>query len=106
MIPLSWYLVVAAILFSIGMFGAISRKNAVAVLISIELMLNAVNINILAFWHFHTQSLGYTELNGLVFEAVVIMAAAAEVAIGLAIIIAVYRQRKSVIASEINTLKG
>lgn len=106
MIPLSWYLVVAAILFSIGMFGAISRKNAVAVLISIELMLNAVNINILAFWHFHTQSLGYTELNGLVFAAVVIMAAAAEVAIGLAIIIAVYRQRKSVIASEINTLKG
>ena len=106
MIPLSWYLVVAAILFSIGMFGAISRKNAVSVLISIELMLNAVNINILAFWHFHTQSLGYTELNGLVFAAVVIMAAAAEVAIGLAIIIAVYRQRKSVIASEINTLKG
>ena len=106
MIPLSWYLVVAAILFSIGMFGAISRKNAVAVLISIELMLNAVNINILAFWHYHTQSLGYTELNGLVFAAVVIMAAAAEVAIGLAIIIAVYRQRKSVIASEINTLKG
>jgi len=106
MIPLSWYLILAAVLFSIGMFGAISRKNAVAILISIELMLNAVNINILAFWHFHTQALGHTEVNGLVFAAVVIIAAAAEVAVGLAIIIAVYRLRKTVVASEINTLQG
>ncbi len=106
MIPLSWYLILAAVLFSIGMFGAISRKNAVAILISIELMLNAVNINILAFWHYHTQVLGQTEVNGLVFAAVVIIAAAAEVAVGLAIIIAVYRLRKTVVASEINTLQG
>ena len=106
MIPLSWFLVLAAILFSIGMFGAISRKNAVAILISIEIMLNAVNINILAFWHFHSQSLGFTEVTGLVFAAVVIIAAAAEVAIGLALIIAVYRQRKTVVASEVSVLKG
>lgn len=106
MIPLSWYLILAAVLFSIGMFGAISRKNAVAVLISIELMLNAVNINILAFWHYHSQLLGSTEISGLVFAAVVIIAAAAEVAIGLAIIIAVYRLRKTVVASDLNVLKG
>ncbi len=106
MIPLSWYLILAAVLFSIGMFGAIARKNAVAVLISIELMLNAVNINILAFWHYHSQSLGYAEINGMVFAAVVIIAAAAEVAIGLAIIIAVYRLRKTVVASDLNVLKG
>ena len=106
MIPLSWYLILAAVIFSIGLFGAISRKNAVAILISIELMLNAVNINILAFWHYHTQVLGTTDVNGLVFAAVVIIAAAAEVAVGLALIIAGYRQRKTVIASELDTLKG
>ncbi|MDO9085353.1 MAG: NADH-quinone oxidoreductase subunit NuoK [Anaerolineaceae bacterium] len=106
MIPLSWYLIVAAVLFSVGMFGAISRKNAIAILISIELMLNAVNINILAFWHYHSQTLGYTDLHGMVFAAIVIMAAAAEVAVGLALIIAVYRQRKTVVASEVNVLKG
>lgn len=106
MIPLSWYLILAALLFSIGMFGAISRKNAVAILISIELMLNAVNINILAFWHYHSQTLGYSDVTGMVFAAIVIIAAAAEVAIGLALIIAVYRQRKTVVASELNVLKG
>ncbi len=106
MIPLSWFLILSAVMFSIGMFGALSRKNAVAILISIELMLNAVNINILAFWHYHTQVLGTTDVNGLVFAAIVIIAAAAEVAVGLALIIAGYRQRKTVIASELNTLKG
>ncbi len=106
MIPMSWYLILAAILFLIGMFGTFTRKNAVAILISIELMLNAVNINILTFWHYHTQQLGYTDVNGMVFAAVVIIAAAAEVAVGLALVIAVYRNRRTVIASEINTLKG
>jgi NADH:ubiquinone oxidoreductase subunit K len=106
MIPLSWFLVVAAALFSIGMFGAIVRKNAVVILISIELMLNAVNINLLAFWHYHTQKTGLLDLNGYVFPAIVIIAAAAEVAIGLAIIIAVHRLQKTVVASEVNRLKG
>jgi NADH:ubiquinone oxidoreductase subunit K len=106
MIPLSWFLILAAIMFSIGMFGALSRKNAIAILISVELMLNAVNINILAFWHYHNQVLGTTDVNGLVFAAIVIIAAAAEVAVGLALIIAAYRQRKTVVASELNTLKG
>ena len=106
MIPLSWYLILAAVLFSIGMFGAISRKNAVAILISIELMLNAVNINILAFWHYHYQTTGVTDVGGMVFAAIVIIAAAAEVAVGLALIIAVYRLRKTVVASEVSELKG
>jgi NADH-quinone oxidoreductase subunit K len=106
MIPLSWYLILAAVLFSIGMFGAISRKNAVAILISIELMLNAVNINILSFWHYHSQTTGVTDVGGMVFAAIVIIAAAAEVAVGLALIIAVYRLRKTVVASEVSELKG
>lgn len=106
MIPLSWYLILAAVLFSIGMFGAISRKNAVAILISIELMLNAVNINILAFWHYHSQINGVSDVGGMTFAAIVIIAAAAEVAVGLALIIAVYRTRKTIVASEVNILQG
>jgi NADH-quinone oxidoreductase subunit K len=106
MIPLSWYLIFAAVLFSIGMFGAISRKNAVAILISIELMLNAVNINLLAFWHYHSQISGVTDVGGMVFTAVVTIAAAAEVAVGLALIIAVYRTRNTIVASDVNMMKG
>ncbi|MCA9923856.1 MAG: NADH-quinone oxidoreductase subunit NuoK, partial [Anaerolineales bacterium] len=54
MIPLSWYLIVAAALFSIGLYGVIARRNAIAILMSVELMLNAVNINMIAFWRYRT----------------------------------------------------
>jgi NADH:ubiquinone oxidoreductase subunit K len=102
MIPISWYLVVAAALFSIGLFGALARKNAIAILMGVELMLNAVNINLLAFWRY----LYSTSLDGVVFVVVVFATAAAEVAVGLAIIISVYRRRNTVVADDNNLLNG
>jgi NADH-quinone oxidoreductase subunit K len=102
MIPLSWYLVVAAALFCIGLFGALARRNAIAILMGIELMLNAVNINLLAFWSY----LHHDQVNGLVFAAIVFAAAAAETAVGLGLILSVYRRRGTVTASEVDTMKG
>jgi NADH-quinone oxidoreductase subunit K len=101
MVPLAWYLIFAAALFSIGLFGVLSRKNAVAILMGVELMLNAVNVNLLAFWRYNT----YTSIGGQVFAIIVFAVAAAEVAVGLALIISIYRQRKSVTADEMDMLK-
>jgi NADH:ubiquinone oxidoreductase subunit K len=101
MIPLSWYLFVAAGLFSIGLYGVLARKNAIAILMSVELMLNAVNINLVAFWRYQTPD----SMNGQVFAAMVFVVAAAEVAVGLALIISLYRRRKTVSANEINLMK-
>lgn len=101
MIPLNWYLILAATLFGVGFFGVITRRNAIGILLGLELMLNAVNINLLAFW----RSGVTTGLEGAVFTIVVFGVAAAEVAVGLAIIISVYRSRKTIIVSEVNDLK-
>ena len=101
MVPLWMYLVVAAGLFSIGMYGVLSRRNAIAILMSIELMLNAVNINLVAFWRYQTPE----KLSGQAFAAFVFVVAAAEAAVGLALIINIYRRRKSVIAEEVDLLK-
>lgn len=101
MIPLSWYLYVAAALFAIGLFGVLARKNAVAILMGIELMINAVNINIVAFWRY----LSPENIGGWVFVAVIFVVAAAEVAVGLALVISVYRKRGTVAADEIDLLK-
>jgi NADH-quinone oxidoreductase subunit K len=95
------YLVVAAALFSTGLFGVLSRRNAIAILMSIELMLNAVNINLVAFWRYNTP----VDLSGQAFAAFVFVVAAAEVAVGLALIISIYRKRQSVIAEDVNMLK-
>ena len=102
MIQLSWYLLLAAGLFCIGVFGALSRRNAVAVLMGIELMLNAVNINLVAFWRYTD----VTQMTGQVFAVFVITVAAAEAAVGLALIIAIYRQRNTVNVEELDTMKG
>lgn len=101
MIPLSWYLYVAAALFAIGLFGVLARRNAVAILMGIELMINAVNINIVAFWRY----LSPENIGGWVFVAVIFVVAAAEVAVGLALVISVYRKRGTVAADEIDLLK-
>jgi NADH-quinone oxidoreductase subunit K len=101
MIPLSWYLLFAAALFCIGLFGVLSRKNAVAILMGIELMLNSVNINLLAFWRY----LEPENISGQVFAIMVLAVAAAEVAVGLALIISIYRRRDTVVADEIDMLK-
>jgi len=102
MIPLSWYLVAAAALFCIGLFGVLARRNAIAILMGVELMLNAVNINLLAFWRYQ----GAQQTNGPAFVTIVFVTAAAEVAVGLAIIISAYRRNTTVIAEDINSLKG
>ncbi len=101
MIPLWMFLFVAAALFCIGAYGVFSRRNAVAILMSIELMLNAVNINLIAFWRYLTPS----NMSGQAFAAFVFVVAAAEAAVGLAIIISIYRNRRSVIVEDVDLLK-
>ena len=101
MIPLIWYLVLAAGLFSIGLFGVLVRRNAVAILLSVELMLNAVNINLVAFWRYGDTAL----MAGQVFAIIVFAVAAAEVAVGLSLIYSIYRRRSTVIADELDLMK-
>ena len=101
MIPLSWFLILAAGLFSIGLFGVLARRNAVAILLGVELMLNAVNINLVAFWRYGDILL----MTGQVFAIIVFAVAAAEVAVGLALVISVYRRRSTVVAEELDLLK-
>ncbi|GAB4504012.1 MAG: NADH-quinone oxidoreductase subunit NuoK [Anaerolineales bacterium] len=101
MIPLSWYLILSAALFSVGLFGVLARRNAIAILLGVELMLNAVNINLVAFWRY----LDPTQMTGQVFAIIVFAVAAAEVAVGLALIISVYRARKTVVADELDLMK-
>ncbi len=101
MIPLWMFLLVAAALFCIGAYGVLSRRNAVAILMGIELMLNAVNINLVAFWRYLTP----LNMSGQAFAAFVFVVAAAEAAVGLAIIIAIYRSRRSVVVEDVNLLK-
>lgn len=103
MVPLNWYLIVAAFLFACGLYGALARRNAIAVLMSIELMLNAANINLVAFWRFSDT---LADLSGQVFAVFVIALAAAEAAVGLALIISVYRARKTVNVEELDALAG
>lgn len=102
MVPLNWYLVVAAALFCIGLYGALSRRNAVAVLMGIELILNAVNINLIAFWRYITPK----EVTGQIFAIFVFAVAAAEAAVGLALMIGIYRTRDTVNLEELDLLKG
>lgn len=101
MIPLSWYLIFAAALFCIGLYGVLARRNAIAILMGIELMLNAVNVNLVAFWRYRTPE----TMTGQAFAVIVFAVAAAEVAVGLALIISVYRRRNTVVADEVNILK-
>jgi NADH:ubiquinone oxidoreductase subunit K len=101
MIPLSWYLIFAAALFCIGLYGVLGRRNAVIMLMGIELMLNSVNINLVAFWRYRTPDV----IAGQAFAVMVLAVAAAEVAVGLALIISIYRRRQTVAAEEINLLK-
>jgi len=105
MIPLSWYLIAAAALFSIGLFGVLSRKNAVSILMSIELMLNAVNINLSPSGITHAASDGGAGAPQ-VFVAMVFIVAAAEVSVGLALVISAYRRRETAVVDEMTLLKG
>ncbi len=106
MIPLSWYLLVAALLFCIGLYGVVARRNAVAILMSVELMLNAVNINLVAFWRYGSVLNPDSPPIGWAWAIFVLTVAAAEAAVGLALIISIYRRRDSVIAEELDLLKN
>jgi NADH-quinone oxidoreductase subunit K len=99
MIPTSHYLVLSLALLTIGVIGVLTRRNVIIVLMSIELILNAVNINLIAF------SRHFGSVAGQVFAIFVITAAAAEAAIGLGIIIAFFRNRETVLADEMDLLK-
>ena len=98
--PLSAYLTLSAMLFSIGLFGVITRRNTVGILLGVELMLNAVNINLVAFSRFHG-----TEV-GMVFSLFAICITVAEVALGLSLVILLFRMRRTAIADQIDWLKG
>lgn len=101
MIGFQHYLLLSTIIFGIGLYGIISRKNAVAVLMSVELMLNAVNINFIAISKFIVSG----PVVGQLFAVFVIVVAAAEVAVGLALVVSIYRQKKSVNLNDFNLLK-
>ena len=101
--PLAGCLLVSALLFSVGLAGALTRRSAILVLAGIELMLNAANLNFIAFWRFgpHPEM-----LTGVIFVIFSIAVAAAEAAVGLALILAIYRHSKTSDVSEITEMKG
>ena len=99
---LEHFLILGAVLFCVGLLGAFTRRNAVVVLFSIEIMLNAANLNFIAFWRFSENP---DALHGPVFTLFTIAVAAAEVAVGLALVIAVYRHFKTVDLEQLDTLK-
>ncbi|MEE8420574.1 MAG: NADH-quinone oxidoreductase subunit NuoK [Dehalococcoidales bacterium] len=98
---LEHFLILSAVLFSIGLYGALAKRNAVIILMCIELMLSAVNITLVAFSRYIVPA----ELTGQVFAIFVIVVAAAEAAVGLAIILAIYRNRQDIDATKINLMK-
>jgi NADH-quinone oxidoreductase subunit K len=103
MTPLTNYLLVSALLFSIGLAGALNRRNAILVLVGIELMLNAANLNFIAFWRYGPNP---EALTGIMFAIFAIGVAAAEAAVGLALIISIYRHYKTTNLDQIDSMRG
>ncbi len=102
MFPLSWFLAFSVAQFCIGLYGALARRNAIAVLMGIELMLNAAALNLAAFWRY----LAPAQMNGQVFVVALFAMAAAEAAVGLALIVSIYRQRRTVLPEEMDLMRG
>ncbi len=100
MIPLSWYVMLSAAVFTIGVFGFLTRRNIIIMFMSIELMLNAVNISLVSFSHY------LQDMRGQILVFFVITVAAAEAAIGLAIIIALFRNKPTAHVDEMTEMKG
>jgi NADH-quinone oxidoreductase subunit K len=99
-VPLHAYLVLAAVLFAIGLFGVVTRRNTIGILLGIELMLNSVNINLVAFARFSG------DVAGLVFTVFTISITVAEVALGLALVILIFRVRRTAVADHLDLLRG
>ena len=113
MTPLASYLIVAALIFAIGLAGALTRRNAIMVLIGIELMLNAANLNLIAFWLANLNLIAFWRygphpelLSGMMFAIFSIAVAAAEAAVGLGLVISIYRHAKTSDVEEMNRMKG
>jgi len=102
-VGLHHYLVVSSLLFGLGAFGVLCRRNAIAVLMAVELMLNAAGLNFVAFWRYSAPG---NDLAGPVFTLMIITVAAAEAAVGLAIVLNVYRRFQTVDVDEINLMDG
>ncbi|MFZ3138806.1 MAG: NADH-quinone oxidoreductase subunit NuoK [Thermodesulfovibrionales bacterium] len=100
MVPLSWYMVLSMVVFAIGVFGFLARRNIIIMFMSIELMLNAVNINLIALSHY------LQDMRGQILAFFVIAVAAAEAAIGLAIVIALFRNKATAHVDEIKEMQG
>jgi len=100
MLPIEYYITLSAILFTIGTIGVLVRRNAIVIFMSIELMLNSANLAFVAFARL------YGSLNGQIFVFFVMAVAAAEVAVGLALIVAIFHSKKSINVDEISSLKG
>ena len=100
-VGLEHYLILSAVLFSIGLYGALAKKNAIVILMSIEIMLNAVNIAMVAFSRYIVP----TVLTGQIFAIFIIVVAAAEAAVGLAIVISIYRNRETIESTDIDLMK-
>lgn len=100
MVPLSWYMILSMVVFTIGVFGFLSRKNIIIMFMSIELMLNAVNINLISLSHY------LQDLRGQILAFFVISVAAAEAAIGLAIVIALFRNKATAHVDEVKEMHG
>ena len=105
MVTLGDYLTVSGILFAIGFAGVMVRRNLIIILMSLELMLNAANLSLVAFSRFHVQPDGFPAYNAQVFVFFIITVAAAEVAVGLAILVALYRARRTTDVKDITSLK-
>jgi len=103
-VGLDHYLVLASILFCIGVYGALAKRNAVVILMCIEIMLNAVNISLVAFSRYLVPEV--VLISGQVFVIFVLVVAAAEAAVGLAIIMAIYRSRRTIDSDDIDLMKG
>ncbi|CAN5895951.1 NADH-quinone oxidoreductase subunit NuoK [soil metagenome] len=101
-IPLEGYLIVGALMFAIGAWGVLVRRNAVVIFMCVELMINAVNLTLVAFADYLPQAGGA----GVGYAVIVLAIAAAEVAVGLAIVLAIFRSRRTVNLDEVNTMKG
>jgi NADH-quinone oxidoreductase subunit K len=100
MLPIGYYITLSAILFTLGVVGVLIRRNAIIIFMSVELMLNSANLAFVAFARM------YESLNGQIFVFFVMAVAAAEVAVGLALIVAIFHSKRSINVDEINTLKG
>ena len=105
-IPLSWFLSFAAAAFVIGLFGVLVRRNAIAVLMAIEIMLNAANINFIAFWRYGTPPTSEGPLTGVMMAIFVITIAAAEVAVGIGLILLCYRRWKAADVDRYDSMAG